>query len=65
MLSRLMHGARTSLFIGLLAPLLYVLFGTAYGAAAGFLGVSADAVIMRLADFVVAPALPPLHDPFP
>lgn len=54
MLSRLMHGARTSLFIGLLAPLLYVLFGTAYGAAAGFLGGRADAVLMRLADFVVA-----------
>lgn len=54
MLSRLMHGARTSLFIGLLAPLLYVLFGTAYGAAAGFIGGRADAVLMRLADFVVA-----------
>ena len=54
MLSRLMHGARTSLFIGLLAPLLYVLFGTTYGAIAGFFGGRTDALLMRLADFVVA-----------
>ncbi|HSG91702.1 MAG TPA: ABC transporter permease, partial [Pseudomonadales bacterium] len=54
MLSRLMHGARTSLFIGILAPLFYVAFGTLFGAFAGFLGGKADAVMMRFADFVVA-----------
>ena len=54
MLSRLMHGARVSLFIGFFAPLLYVLFGVIYGSVAGFLGGLADQVLMRFADFVVA-----------
>jgi oligopeptide transport system permease protein len=54
MLSRLMAGARVSLFIGLLAPLLYVLFGVIYGATAGFLGGKVDQLLMRFADFVVA-----------
>ncbi len=54
MLARLMHGARVSLFIGMVAPLLYVLLGVIYGAAAGFLGGRADALLMRFADFVVA-----------
>ena len=38
MLSRLMHGARVSLFIGLFAPILYILFGVLYGSVAGFVG---------------------------
>ena len=54
MLARLMHGAQTSLFIGIVAPLLYVLLGTAWGAIAGFAGGRTDAVLMRMADFVVA-----------
>ncbi len=54
LLSRLMHGARVSLFIGIVAPFLYVLLGVGYGATAGFLGSRADAVMMRFADFVVA-----------
>jgi len=54
MLSRLMHGARVSLFIGIVAPLLYVLLGIAYGATAGFLGGRVDQLMMRFADFVVA-----------
>lgn len=54
MLARLMHGARVSLFIGIVAPLLFVLLGVVYGAAAGFLGGRMDAVLMRFADFVVA-----------
>jgi oligopeptide transport system permease protein len=54
MLSRLMHGARVSLFIGIVAPLLYVLLGIAYGATAGFLGGKVDQLMMRFADFVVA-----------
>ncbi|MDX1491459.1 MAG: ABC transporter permease [Pseudohongiellaceae bacterium] len=53
-LSRLMHGARVSLFIGFVAPMLYVLLGVAYGATAGFLGGKIDQVMMRFADFVVA-----------
>jgi len=54
LLARLMHGARVSLFIGLCAPLLYVLIGVAYGSAAGFLGGRIDHLMMRFADFVVA-----------
>ncbi len=54
MLARLMYGARVSLFIGILAPLVFVLIGTAYGATAGFLGGRSDQVLMRFADFVIA-----------
>lgn len=54
MLARLMHGARTSLFIGIAAPLLFVLFGTLYGAFSGFAGGRVDDVMMRFADFVIA-----------
>lgn len=54
MLSRLMAGARVSLFIGLLAPLFFVAFGVLYGATSGFVGGRLDSVMMRFADFVVA-----------
>jgi oligopeptide transport system permease protein len=54
LLSRLMHGARVSLFIGIGAPLLYVLFGVVWGSVAGFLGGRIDGLLMRFADFVVA-----------
>ena len=54
LLARLMHGAQTSLFIGIVAPVLFILFGTAWGAFAGFIGGRVDAVMMRFADFVVA-----------
>ena len=54
MLARLMYGARVSLFIGIVAPFLYVLLGVAYGSLAGFIGGATDQVLMRFADFVVA-----------
>jgi oligopeptide transport system permease protein len=54
MLSRLMHGARVSLFIGTAAPLLFVMIGVLYGSTAGFVGGRVDQVLMRFADFVVA-----------
>jgi len=54
MLARLMQGARVSLFIGIVAPMLYVTFGIVYGGFAGHLGGRLDAVFMRFADFVVA-----------
>ncbi len=54
LLARLMYGARVSLFIGIVAPLLYVLLGVLYGAIAGFLGGAVDAWMMRFADFMVA-----------
>ena len=54
MLARLMHGARVSLFIGVVAPFAFVLVGILYGSVAGFLGGRVDQVLMRFADFVVA-----------
>jgi len=54
MLARLMAGARVSIFIGIGAPFLFVLFGVAYGSVAGFLGGRVDSLMMRFADFVVA-----------
>ena len=54
MLSRLMHGARVSLFIGIVAPFLFILVGILYGSAAGFVGGRTDQILMRFADFVVA-----------
>ncbi|MGO9059132.1 MAG: ABC transporter permease subunit [Candidatus Binataceae bacterium] len=54
MLARLMQGARTSLFIGIFAPLIFMLIGIFYGGAAGFLGGWIDREMMRVADFVLA-----------
>lgn len=54
MLARLMAGARVSLFIGIGAPTLFVLFGVVFGSVAGFLGGRVDSFMMRFADFVVA-----------
>jgi oligopeptide transport system permease protein len=54
MLSRLIHGARVSLFIGVVAPLLFIFAGILYGSLAGFAGGRVDQVLMRFADFVVA-----------
>ncbi len=54
MLARLMYGARVSLFIGVVAPLLFILVGIVYGSAAGFIGGRVDQILMRFADFVVA-----------
>ncbi len=53
-MARLMEGARVSLFIGIFAPLIYVLFGVIYGGFAGYFGGQIDALLMRFADFVVA-----------
>ena len=54
MLARLMEGARVSLFIGIVAPFIFVLIGIIYGSTAGFVGRGVDQVMMRFADFVVA-----------
>lgn len=53
-LSRMLYGARISLAIGLLATGIAVTVGTVLGAAAGFLGGKADALIMRFVDMVIA-----------
>jgi len=54
LLARVIHGARTSLFIGIGAPLAFVALGLLYGGFAGYLGGSVDNAAMRFADFVVA-----------
>ena len=54
LLARLMHGARISLFIGIVAPFAFVILGIVYGSAAGFVGGRVDQLLMRFADFVVA-----------
>jgi oligopeptide transport system permease protein len=53
-LARTVQGGRTSLFIGIVAPLLFLMIGVAYGGLAGFLGGRLDREMMRLADFVMA-----------
>ncbi len=52
--ARLMQGARTSLFIGLCAPFLFIGFGCVYGAVSGYLGGWVDHWMMRVVDFVIA-----------
>ena len=54
MLARIMSGGRISLFIGLLAPLVYIFVGVLYGAFAGYVGGWLDNLMMRGAEFVVA-----------
>jgi oligopeptide transport system permease protein len=54
LLARLIEGGRTSLFIGLVAPLLFVLLGALYGAMAGYRGGKTDTLMMAFADFVIA-----------
>ena len=58
-LLRLLYGARVSLAVGLAAALAAAVIGTAAGLLAAWRGGLADALIMRLADFMLAlPALP-------
>jgi peptide/nickel transport system permease protein len=58
LLSRLMYGARTSLFIGLLANGFAVFLGTFIGITAGFLRGRIGSAIMRFTDLMMAfPAL--------
>lgn len=58
-LLRLLHGARVSLAVGLAAALAAAVIGTAAGLLAAWRGGVVDALVMRLADFMLAlPALP-------
>jgi peptide/nickel transport system permease protein len=57
-LSRLLHGARYSLFIGLVATTLALLVGSAIGMLAGWYGGRFDTFIMQIMDILLAfPAL--------
>lgn len=52
--SRLIYGARVSLFIGVSTTLLAILIGTIYGAVSGYAGGRTDSVMMRFVDVVFA-----------
>lgn len=54
MLSRLLHGARLSLFIGSIVVTLSLAAGMIFGMIAGFVGGIADILIMRLMDIMLA-----------
>jgi peptide/nickel transport system permease protein len=61
LLLRLLHGARVSLAVGVATALAATLLGTAIGLLAAWRGGVVDAVLMRLADGMLAlPALPVL-----
>jgi peptide/nickel transport system permease protein len=49
-LSAIMYGARVSLLVGFCAVVMSVLLGVSAGLAAGYLGGSVDALLMRIAD---------------
>jgi len=57
-LTRLIYGARTSMLVGLMVPLISFSIGVPLGAMAGYIGGKFDFMIMRLVD--VATAIPPL-----
>ena len=52
--SRVVHGARTSLYVGLLSVTLASLLGITTGVLAGFIGGTFDNVIMRFVDIIFA-----------
>jgi len=53
MLSRVLSGARQSIYIGVLASFLANLIGTVLGAIAGYLGGKIDAIVMRISELVM------------
>lgn len=57
-LTRLIYGARTSLFVGLLVPLISFAFAVPLGALAGYRGGRWDFAILRVIE--IATAIPPL-----
>lgn len=52
--SRLLYGARVSLFVGILTTLIALVIGTAYGAASAYAGGRVDSFMMRVVDVVFA-----------
>jgi peptide/nickel transport system permease protein len=54
LLSRLIHGGRVSLLVGLAGALIAVGIGTVVGAVAGFAGGRVDALLMRFTDVVLS-----------
>ena len=54
LLSRMIYGARVSLFVGVFSTLLALIFGTIYGAFSGYVGGRIDNLMMRVVDVVFA-----------
>ncbi|HKZ05602.1 MAG TPA: ABC transporter permease [Methylomirabilota bacterium] len=54
MLSRLIHGTRISLLVGVSSVLLALLVGVPFGMVAGYYGGRVDTVIMRIMDLILA-----------
>ena len=54
LLTRLLYGSRVSLLVGVVPTVISMLAGAALGIVAGYIGGRADAVIMRLADVMLA-----------
>lgn len=52
LLSRLFHGARVSLIVGLVATLVSLIIGVSYGAIAGYAGGLVDDFMMRVVDIM-------------
>jgi peptide/nickel transport system permease protein len=53
MFSRVLYGARQSIYIGVLASLVANLIGTMLGAIAGYLGGKFDTIVMRISELVM------------
>ena len=51
--SRLLHGGRVSMFVGIMAPLIGVVFGTVLGIASAYFGKLFDLLTQRLVDTVL------------
>ena len=51
--SRLLHGGRVSIFVGIMAPLIGVAFGTVLGIASAYFGKMFDLLVQRLVDTVL------------
>lgn len=52
--SRIIHGGRVSLTVGLIATAVSLTIGLVYGAVSGYLGGRADSVMMRIVDILYA-----------
>ena len=58
LLSRIMHGGRVSLAVGLFSTVLSILLGIAVGALSGFFGGWTDSILMRITDaFLTFPTI--------
>ena len=54
LLSRMIYGARVSLFVGIFSTLIALIFGAIYGAFSGYVGGRTDNLMMRVVDIVFA-----------